>query len=173
MSKKGYVRHIPQIIKPASIFCNECQRGKQTKVSFKTKEYSTTRPLELVHTNLCGPTRTRALNGERYFMLLKDDFSRMTWVTFLQDKSQAFERFKVFNKMVEKKSGYKLKCLRSDHGGEFTSNEFEDYCEKHGIKRQYSSPRTPQQNGVVERKNRTVKEMVRTMLNEDNLPNVY
>lgn len=85
--KKGYVRHIPQIIKPTNTFCDECQRGKKTKVNFKTKEYSTTRPLELVHIDLCGPTRTRAQNGERYFMLLIDDFYRMTWVTFLQDKS--------------------------------------------------------------------------------------
>lgn len=75
--------------------------------------------------------------------------------------------------MVEKESGYKLKCLRSDRGGEFTSNEFEDYYERHGIRRQYSTPRTPQQNGVVERKNRTIKEMARTMLNKANLPNVY
>lgn len=70
-------------------------------------------------------------------MLLIDDFSRMTWVTFLQDKSQAFERFKIFRKIVQKESGYKMKCLRSDRGGEFTSNEFEDYYERHGIRRQY------------------------------------
>lgn len=124
VSKRGYLRHIPQIIKPTNTFYDECQRGKKTKVSFKTKEYSTTRPLELVHIDLCGPTRTRALDGEKYFMLLIDDFSRMTWATFLQDKSQDFERFKIFRKMVEKESGYKMKCLRLDCGREFTSNEF-------------------------------------------------
>lgn len=122
---------------------------------------------------MCHPTRTRALAGERYFMLFIDDYSRMTWVTFLQDKSQEFERFKIFRKMVEKESGCKLKCLRSYWGGEFTSNEFEDYCEKHGIKRQYSAPRTPQQNGVVERKNVIVKEMARNMLNEASFPDTY
>lgn len=106
-------------------------------------------------------------------MLLVDDFSRMTWVTFFQDKSQAFERFKVFKKMVEKESGYKLKCLRSDRGGEFISNKFEDYYESREIRRQYSAPRTSQQNGIVERKNRTVKETTWTMLNEANLLDVY
>lgn len=106
-------------------------------------------------------------------MLLIDDFSRMTWVTFLQDKSQSFEIFKIIRNIVQKESGYKMKCLRSDRGGEFISNEFEDYYERHGIRRQYSTPRTPQQNGVVERKNRTINEMERTMLNEANLLDIY
>lgn len=75
--------------------------------------------------------------------------------------------------MVENDSGYLLKCLRSDWGGEYSSNEFIDYCEKHGIQRQYSAVRTPQQNGVAERKNRIVKEMARTMLNEANVPNTF
>lgn len=142
-------------------------------MTFKTKENNTSRPLELVHTDLCGPTRTRALAGERYFMLLIDDFLRMTWVTFLHDKSQAFERFKIFWKMVERESGCKLKCLRYDQGGEFTSNEFQKYYERHGIRRQYSAPWTPQKNGVVERKKWTLKEMARTMLNEENIPDMY
>lgn len=141
--KKGCVRNIPPNIKPVNIFCDECVKGKQTKVSFRTKEHNSSRALEIVHTDQCGPTRTRALAGERYFMLFIDDYSRMTRVTFLQDKSQEFERFKIFQKMVAKESGYRLKCLRSDRGREFTSNEFEDYCEKHGIRRQYSTPRTP------------------------------
>lgn len=131
--KNQYVRNIPQIIKLISTFYDECVRGMQAKVGFKTKEYNTSRPLELIHTNLCGPTRTRALAGERYFMLFIDDYSRRTWVTFLHDKSQAFERFKIFKKMVENESGHRLKCLRSDLGGEFSSNEFVDYYEKHGI----------------------------------------
>lgn len=85
-------------------------------------------------------------------MLFIDDFSRMKWVTFLHDKFQAYEMFKIFQKMVERENRCKIKCLTSNRGGEFTSNEFVDYCERHGIKRWYSAPRTPQQNGVVERK---------------------
>lgn len=106
-------------------------------------------------------------------MLFIDDYSRMTWVTFLHEKSQAFERFKVFRRMVENDSGHQLKFLRSDRGGEYSSNEFIDYYEKNGIQRQYSATRTPQRNGVAERKNRIVKEMARTMLNEDSIPDTY
>jgi hypothetical protein len=94
-------------------------------VSFKTKEYATSKPLELVHTDLCGPTRTKSLQGESYFMFLIDDYTRMTWVTFLKNKSEAFEKFKAFKALVENETDLKIKCLRSDNGGEFTSNEFE------------------------------------------------
>jgi transposase InsO family protein len=76
----------------------------------------------------------------------------MTWVGFLKKKSEAFDKFKVFKEMVENETDLKIKCLRSDNGGEFTSNDFEIFCEKHGIKRQFSTARTPQQNGVAERK---------------------
>lgn len=106
-------------------------------------------------------------------MLFIDDFSRMTWVTFLHDKSQACERFKIFWKMVERESGCNMKCLRSYSSGEFTSNEFVDYFERHGIRRQYSAPMTQQQNDVVEMKNWTVKEMVGTILNEANIEDIY
>lgn len=119
VSSKGLVRHFPKITKPTNIICKEFQQGKQTRVVFQSKEYSTTKPLQLVHTDLCGPTRTRGLKGERYFIFLIDDSTRMTWVTFLKDKSQAFERFKIFRKMVEKETGRGIKCLRSDRG-EFT-----------------------------------------------------
>lgn len=171
--KKGCVRNIPPIIKPVSTFCYECVKGKKTKVRFRTKQHNTSRPLEIVHTDLCGPARTRALVGERYFMLFIDDYSRMTWVTFLEDKSQEFDRFKIFRKMVKNESGCKMKCLRSNWGREFTSNEFEDYYEIHQIRRQYPAHKTPQQNGMVERNNRTVKEMARTMLNEVSLLDMY
>jgi hypothetical protein len=98
---------------------------KTDKNRFKSKEYSTMKPLELVHTDLCGPTRTQSLQGENYFMLLIDDYSRMTWVMFLKEKYEAFEKFKAFKALVENETDLKIKCLRSDRGGEFISNEFE------------------------------------------------
>ena len=89
-------------------------------------------------------------------MLLVDDYTRMTIVFFLKNKSEAFENFKVYKEMVENEMDSKIKCLRSDNGGEFNSKEFMDYCISHGIKRQLFVARTPQQNGVVERKDRTI-----------------
>ena len=126
---------------------------------FKSKEYSTTRPLEIVHTDLVGPTTTKGLKGERYFMLLFDDYTRMTAVCFLKNKLEAFENFNIYKEMVENKMDSIIKCLRSDNGGECISKEFMDYCSNHGIKRQFFIARKPQQNGVVERKNMTVQEM--------------
>jgi transposase InsO family protein len=131
------------------------------------------KPLDIVHTDLCGPTRTKGLNGEQYFMLLIDDYTRMTTIFFLKNKSEAFEHFKIYKEMVETETDLKIKCLRSDNGGEFTSKKFMDFCGEHGIKRQFSATKTPHQNGVVERKNRTVQEMARTMLKDSKLGEIF
>ena len=106
-------------------------------------------------------------------MLLIDDYTKMTWVTFLKEKLESFEKFKIFKEMVENETYMKIKCLRSDNGGQFTSNEFNEFCEIHGIKRQFSAAKNPEQNGVVERKNRTVQEEAKTMLNEAKLSDAY
>ncbi|XP_059072885.1 uncharacterized protein LOC131873719 [Cryptomeria japonica] len=116
ISKNENVRGLPLISRPTNSVCSECVKGKQTKSSFKSKEFLSSRPLELVHTDLCGPMKTQSLNGEKYFMLFIDDYTRMVWVTFLKHKSEAFDRFKIFRKMVEKEFDLKLKCLRSDKG---------------------------------------------------------
>jgi transposase InsO family protein len=89
-------------------------------------------------------------------MLLVDDYTRMTAVFFLGNKSESFENFKVYKEMVLNEMDSKIKCLRYDNGGEFTSKEFMDYCSRHGIKRQLFIVRTPQHNGVVEIKNNIV-----------------
>jgi transposase InsO family protein len=126
-----------------------------------------------VHTDLVGPTTTKILKGERYFMLLVNDYTRMTTVCFLKNKSKAFENFKIYKEMVENKMDSRIKCSRYDNGGEFTSKEFMDYCNSHGIKRKFSVARTPQQNGVFERKNMTVQEMARTMLMDSKLIDIF
>jgi hypothetical protein len=160
VNKREVVREIPQITKPTNTLCKHCQQGKQTKTRFKSKEYSMIRPLEIAHTYLVGPTKTKGLKGEIYFMLVVYDYTRMTVVLFLKNKSEAFEKFKIYKEMVENEMDSKIKCFRYDNGGEFTSKEFMDYCSNHGIKRQFFVARTPQHNGFVERKNRIVQEMV-------------
>jgi hypothetical protein len=111
---------------------------------FKSKEYSMTIPLEIVHTDLVGPTKTKGLKGEKYFMLLVDDYTRMIAVCLLKNKSKAFENFKIYKEMVENEMDSKIKCLRYDNEGEFISKEFMDYYRNHGTKRQFFVARTPQ-----------------------------
>ena len=91
--------------------------------------------MEILHAK-SGPTKTRGFYSERYFMILVDDFTRMMWVAFLKEKYEAFEKFKVFKNRVENESGLKIKCLRSDRGGKFTSNKFNKSCKANFIKRQ-------------------------------------
>jgi hypothetical protein len=121
VSKREAVEEMPQITKPTNTLCKHCQQGKQTKTRFKSKDYSTTRPLEIMHIDLVGPTKTKGLKGEKYFMLLVDDYTRMTAVFFLKNKSEAFENFEIYKEMVENQIDSKIKCLRSNNGGEFTS----------------------------------------------------
>ena len=97
----------------------------------------------------------------------------MCWIGLLKHKDEAFEKFKAFKALVENKSNHKIKCLRSDRGGEFTSDEYFNFCEQHGIKRQFSTARTPQKNGVVERMNRNVQQMAYAMLDEFGTPATF
>ncbi|CAL2228454.1 unnamed protein product [Prunus armeniaca] len=148
-----------------------CQLVKQhINVFPKNQAQRASIPLELVHIDLCGPMRTESVVGNKYFMLIIDDCTRMIWVYFLRNKSKAFNCFKKFKSMTELQSRHKVKCLRSDRGGEFLSYEFVQFCEDHGIQRQLTMAYTPQQNGVVERKNITVVEMAKVMLHEKEIP---
>ena len=117
------------------------------------------KPFELVHSDLCGPMSTESLSGASYMMLIIDDFSRYIWASFLKSKDQAFTSFKDWRVEVEKQFEHKVKALRNDRGGEFLSKKFDRYLADHGIQRQLTTAHTPSQNGVAERKNRSVIEM--------------
>lgn len=106
-------------------------------------------------------------------MLLIDDFIGTVWVAFLKDKFEAFEKFKIFKNRVENESCLKIKCLRSDRGEEFISNVFNIFCEDNGIKRQISAPKTPQQNGISKRRNKSVSEETREMMFENNVSHIF
>lgn len=159
LNEKEMVSGLPRIEVVGTV-CEGCMYGKQSKRSFPVgQSWRATEPLELVHADLCGPMRTESLGGNKYFLLFVDDYSRMSWVYFLKFKSEAFEQFVKFKSLVEKQKGSNLKILRTDRGGEFSSGEFNQYCEKHGIHKELTAPYTPEQNGVAERKNRTIVEM--------------
>jgi hypothetical protein len=160
------VKNLLRISKPQDSMCKSCQVGKQNRTQFKSKRFtSTEKPLQLVHMDLCGPSRQEGTGKENYFMLIIDDYSRLTWIAFL--------KFKIFKALIETQTGKRLKAVRLDRGGEFMSRDFKEFCDEHGIKREYTIPRTPQQNGFVERQNRTVQEMARSMMNEKNIGQTY
>jgi len=139
--------------------CESCVLGKQKKLSFlKVGRTLKPRKLELVHTDLWGPSPVASLGGSRYYVTFIDDFSRKVWVYFLKNKSDVFETFKKWKTMVETESGLKLKCLRSDNGGEYIDGGFKEYCAVNGIRMEKTVPGTPQQNGIAERMNRTINE---------------
>ena len=123
----------------------------------------------MVHTNLCGPINPQSYYGTRYYILFVDYYSRMMVVMYLKEKSKAFKMFKWYLARVEKEIGKSLKCLRFDRGGEFTSHEFELFCNCIGIKRKTSIPRTPPQNGVAKRRNRLIMDYARTLMMEKNV----
>src|SRR5271156_6344801 len=135
ISRKRSVRGLPTMTKTDNIMCKNYQKGKMTKSSFKSKTHTSDDIPELVYTDLCGPMRTKSYYGDRYFILFVDDYSRMMTIMFLKEKSEAFKMFKWYKAMVEKQSGKDIKCLRSDRGGEFISDEFTNFCNEHGIKR--------------------------------------
>jgi transposase InsO family protein len=174
LSRKKLVVGLPKIKFEKDRLCDACQQGKQTKVSFKSKNViSTTRPLQLLHMDLFGPTRTPSLGGRYYCLVVVDDFSRFTWVMFLAHKDEAFPSFTKLCRKVQNEKGFVISNIRTDHGRELENSLFEKYCDDHGIDHNFSAPHTPQQNGVVERKNRTLEEMARTMLCENSLPKYF
>lgn len=163
--QKKMVIGLPQISSPSSKVCEECCVGKQHRESFqKGKAWRASAPLELVHSDICGPITPESNGKKRYFISFIDDYSWKTWVYFLLEKSEALTTFRSFKALVEKEAGRPIKILQTDRGGEYNSHEFVSFCALHGIKKQLTAAYTPQQNGVCERKNRTIINMVRSML---------
>jgi hypothetical protein len=145
-------------------FCEHCVYGKQKRVRFlRVEKEKKSERLELVHTDVWGPTQVSSLGGSRYYVTFIDDATRKTWVYCIRQKYDVFDTFKKWKALVENEIGKRLKCLRSENGGEYCSKEFDDYCSYHGIRREKTVPGTPQENGVSERMNRTIMEHARSM----------
>lgn len=174
LCQKNMVQGLPTCIEEKNEVCEGCALGKHHRKPFpKGVAWRAKEVLELVHTDVCGPMTTPSHGENKYFILFIDDFTRMTWVFFMRQKSEVFTIFKKFKSFVEKQSGHFIKVLRSDNGKEYTSNEFGKFCEDEGVERQLTVIYTPQQNGVSERKNQTVMEMAKSMLHEKGLPKVF
>ncbi|KAL0340336.1 UNVERIFIED_CONTAM: Retrovirus-related Pol polyprotein from transposon TNT 1-94 [Sesamum radiatum] len=153
------------------VVCQGCQYGKSHHhLPFKMSSNRRTTSLELIHTDLMGPTRTPSCSHNHYVMVLVDDYSRYTWTYFLKEKNEALSKFVEFRNKVEKELGQKVKCLRSDNGGEFMWADFFQYCDNNGIQRQMTCPNTPQQNGVAERKLAHLTSTSLSWLHDKNLP---
>ncbi|CAM6116227.1 unnamed protein product [Calypogeia fissa] len=170
MARYKLVQGLPRVTTPHSR-CDICIQAKQHRHPIsKTASFRSSQPLELIHSDLCGPLPVPSLHGSRYIMTITDDFSRFTWVYFLKKKGEVFETFKHFKLHVEVKFPFKISSLRSDRGGEYTSERFNRFCHSQGIHRQLTVARTPHQNGVAERKNRTLLELVRSLSIAANIP---
>jgi hypothetical protein len=154
-------------------FCKYCIMGKQCRVRFKTATHKTKGILDYVHSDIWGPVRTPSKGGAQYFMSFIDDYSRKAWVYFLKNKSEAFAKFKIWKAEVENQTGRKIKCLRTDNGTEYRDGDFLKFCEEHGIKRHFTVRKTPQQNGVAERLNRTITETARCLRLNAELPKIF
>jgi transposase InsO family protein len=165
--KGGHILGLTNVHFEKDRVCSACQAGKQVGAHHPHKNIMTTdRPLELLHMDLFGLIAYISIGGSKNFLVIVDNYSRFTWVFFLQEKSQTQETLKGFLRRAQNEFGLRIKKIRSNNGTEFKNSQIEGFLEEEGIKHEFSSPYTPQQNGVVERKNITLLDMARTMLDE-------
>lgn len=151
--------------------CEPCMQGKSTRLPF----YSTPKPRsqhigELIHTDLSGPVSTPTSNGEAYYQTIIDDYTHFCEVYLLKRKSEATGKLIEYVSKIERQTGYKVKKIRADNGGEFKNDIIQNFCKKNGIAMQYTIPYSPKSNGVAERMNRTIYNRARTLLLETGLP---
>ncbi|GJX26873.1 putative ribonuclease H-like domain-containing protein [Tanacetum coccineum] len=168
------VRGLPSKLFEINQTCVACQKGKQHRASCKTKTVSSiSQPLQMLHMDLFGPTFVKSLMKKMYCLVVTDDFSRFSWVFFLATKDETSEILKTFITGIENLIDLRVKVIRCDNGTEFKNRVMNQFCEMKGIKREFSVARTPQQNGVAERKNRTLIKAARTMLADSKLPTTF
>ncbi|GJT01316.1 putative ribonuclease H-like domain-containing protein [Tanacetum coccineum] len=173
--KGNLVRGLPPKLFKNDHTCVACCKGKQHKASYKaiTAVSSISEPLQLLHMDLFGPTSIRSIDHKYYCLVITDDYSRFCWVFFLEHKDETYSILKNFINLVENQLNKKVKAIRCDNGTEFKNAHIIEFCGSKGIKRDYSNARTPQQNGVAKRKNKTLIEAARTMLADSKLPTMF
>ncbi|GJT48262.1 retrovirus-related pol polyprotein from transposon TNT 1-94 [Tanacetum coccineum] len=171
IKKVYYVEGLPKMKFEKDHLCSACEQGKIHRKHHKSKTaFASNKPLYLLHMDLCGPMRVESINGKRYVLVVVDDYSRYTWVFFLHSKDEASEVIISFIKKTQVNLQLQVQRVRTDNGTEFKNKTLAKFFDEVGISQQFSAARTPQQNGVVERRNRTLVEAARTMLTFANLP---
>ncbi|GJR30399.1 retrovirus-related pol polyprotein from transposon TNT 1-94 [Tanacetum coccineum] len=165
LAKDGLARGIPRLKFQKDHLCSACALGKSKKSSHQPKAEDTNQEkLYLLHMDLCGPMRVASINGKRYILVIVDDYSRFTWVRFLKTKDEAPAAIIKCIKNIQVRLKATVRNVRTDNGTEFVNQTLREWYENVGITHQTSVARTPQQNGVVERRNRNLVEAARTML---------
>ncbi|KAI3770876.1 hypothetical protein L6452_02024 [Arctium lappa] len=174
LQRQILVKGLPEMSFEKDSLCSACELGKMKRISFKSKsESSTSSTLELLHMDLCSPMRTASINGMKYVLVMIDDYSRYTWLEFLRNKSDAPELIIAFIKRIQVRLQLPVRTIHSDNGTEFKNDTLKSYLTSVGISHNFSAAYTPQQNDIVERKNRTLVEAARTMLAYSDLPMCY
>ncbi|GJU54297.1 retrovirus-related pol polyprotein from transposon TNT 1-94 [Tanacetum coccineum] len=171
LSKYDIVTGLPKLKFVKDHLCSSCELGKAKRKSFKTKTTpSSKRRLQILHMDLCGPMRVESFNGKKYVLVIVDDYSRYTWTHFLRSKDETPEVLIDFLKLVQRGLHAQVRTVRTDKGTEFLNKTLHAYFAQEGIEHQTSTARTPEQNGIVERRNRTLVEAARTMLSAAKVP---
>nr|GEZ23913.1 putative ribonuclease H-like domain-containing protein [Tanacetum cinerariifolium] len=165
LSKNDLVSGLPKFKYAKEHICPSCEQGKSKRASHPPKPVPNSKQrLHLLHMDLCGPMRVASINGKWYVLVIMDDYSRYTWVHFLRTKDETPEVIKNFLKKIYVRLQAPVIIVRTENGTEFKNHALKEYFESVGITHETSAAKTPQQNGVVERKNRTLVEAARTML---------
>ncbi|CAM8996453.1 unnamed protein product [Rhodiola kirilowii] len=164
----------PQFLSLSSLDCDSCRFAKHHRLSSSPRvNHRASTPFELVHSDVWGPCPVPSVPGFRYFVTFVDDFSRMTWIYFMKNRSELLQHFSSVCAEIRTQFGVPVKTLRSDNAKEYLSAPFHEFMQKHGIIHQTSCVDTPSQNGVAERKNRHLLETARALLFEMQVPKKF
>ncbi|GKA60389.1 retrovirus-related pol polyprotein from transposon TNT 1-94 [Tanacetum coccineum] len=171
LSKNDIVTGLPKLKFIKDHLCSSCELGKAKQKPFHTKTTpSSKRRLQLLHMDLCGPMRVESINGKKYVLVIVDNYSRYTWTHFLRSIDETPEVLIDFLKLVQRGLHAQVRTVRTDKGTEFLNKTLHAYFTQEGIRHETSTARTPEQNGVVKRRNRTLVEATRTMLSAAKVP---
>jgi hypothetical protein len=164
------VRGLPEIQIQHKGVCKGFSLGKNVKGSFSRSDNRSKEILDLIHSDVCGPMTITYLNEYLYYVLFIDDHSQKNWIYFLKNKDGVLEKIQEFKAQIENQTGIKIKVLISNNGGEYTSKYFNSFCIEVRVKREFIVPYNPQQDGVAERKNRTIIKATKAMIHDQILP---